>query len=40
MRGSPLTVVYDEAGEVVHVQRGGMTAEQLLEVLRQAFGVS
>lgn len=40
MRGSPLTVVYDEAGEIVHVQRGGMTAEQLLGLLRQAFGVA
>ncbi len=40
MRGSPLTVVYDEAGEIVHVQRGGMSAEQLLGLLQQAFGVS
>lgn len=39
MRGSPLTVVYDAAGEVVFVQRGGMTAEQLLGVLQDAFGV-
>jgi thiol-disulfide isomerase/thioredoxin len=40
MRGSPLTVVYDDAGEIVHVQRGGMSAEQLLGLLQQAFGVS
>jgi len=40
MRGSPLTVVYDEVGEIVHVQRGGITAEQLMQILQQAFGVS
>lgn len=40
MRGSPLTVVYDDAGEIVHVQRGGITAEQLLQILQQSFGVS
>ncbi|MEE9298660.1 MAG: TlpA disulfide reductase family protein [Acidimicrobiia bacterium] len=40
IRGSPLTVVYDESGGIVHVQRGGMTAEQLLGLLEQAFGVS
>jgi len=40
MRGSPLTVVYDEVGEIIHIQRGGMSAEQLLGLLRQAFGVS
>ncbi len=40
MRGSPLTVVYDEVGAIVHVQRGGITAEQLLQILQQAFGVS
>jgi len=40
MRGSPLTVVYDEAGAIVHVQRGGMSAEQLLGLLQQAFELS
>lgn len=40
MRGMPLTVVYDEGGEIVHVQRGGMSAEQLLSLLQQAFAVS
>ena len=40
MRGSPLTVVYNDVGEIVHVQRGGMSAEQLLGILQQAFGVS
>jgi len=39
MRGSPLTVIYDDAGAVVHVQRGGMSADQLLGLLQQAFGV-
>jgi thiol-disulfide isomerase/thioredoxin len=37
MRGSPLTVIYDEAGGVVHVQRGGMSADDLLRLLQQAF---
>lgn len=40
MRGSPLTVIYDETGEIVHVQRGGMSAEQLLGLLEQAFDLS
>lgn len=40
MRGMPLTVIYDDAGGIVHVQRGGITAEQLLSILMQAFGVS
>jgi thiol-disulfide isomerase/thioredoxin len=40
MRGSPLTVIYDEAGGVVHVQRGGMSADQLLTLLQQQFGLS
>ena len=39
MRGSPLTVIYDDAGVVVHVQRGGMSADQLLGLLQQTFGV-
>ena len=39
MRGMPLTVVYDEVGDIVHVQRGGISAAQLLGVLQQAFGV-
>jgi len=40
MRGSPLTVIYDDAGAVVHVQRGGMSADQLLGLLQQQFGLS
>ena len=40
MRGMPLTVFYDEAGEIVHIQRGGLSAEQLLAYLQQTFGVS
>ncbi len=40
MRGMPLTVVYDATAEIVHVQRGGMNAEQLLGLLQQAFGIS
>lgn len=40
MRGMPLTVIYDDAGEIVHVQRGGMSADGLLSVLQQAFGVT
>lgn len=40
MRGMPLTVIYDEVGEIVHIQRGGMSAEELLGLLQQAFAVS
>ena len=40
MRGSPLTVIYDEAGGVVHVQRGGMSADDLLRLLQQTFELS
>ena len=40
MRGMPLTVVYDSSAGIVHVQRGGMSAEQLLALLQQAFGVA
>lgn len=39
-RGMPLTVVYDEAGAVAHIQRGGMSAEQLLGLLDALFGVA
>ncbi len=39
MRGMPLTVVYDDVGEIVHVQRGGISAEQLLGLLQQAFEI-
>jgi thiol-disulfide isomerase/thioredoxin len=40
MRGMPLTVVYDEAGSIVHVQRGGISGEQLLALLTEAFGLA
>lgn len=40
MRGSPMTVVYSETGEIVHVQRGGMSAVDLLSILQQAFGIT
>ena len=40
MRGSPLTVIYDAAGGVVHVQRGGMSADDLLRLLQQTFELS
>lgn len=39
-RGMPLTVIYDESGEVVHVQRGGISATGLLSILGQAFDIS
>lgn len=38
-RGSPTTVIYDAAGEVVDVTLGGMSAEQLALKLSQIFGV-
>ncbi len=40
VRGMPLTVVYDEVGAVVHVQRGGIDATGLFRILENAFGVS
>jgi thiol-disulfide isomerase/thioredoxin len=39
-RGSPMTVFYDEAGTVVHVQQGGLSAQQLLAALDEFFGVT
>lgn len=39
-RGSPTTVIYDEAGAVVDVTLGGMTAAQLATKLEQFFGVT
>jgi thiol-disulfide isomerase/thioredoxin len=38
-RGSPMTVFYDEGGNVVHVQQGGLSAQQLLAALDEFFGV-
>lgn len=38
-RGSPTTVLYDEAGVVVDVTLGGMTAQTLARKLNQLFGV-
>jgi len=38
-RGSPTTVIYDEAGVVIDVTLGGMTAQQLAAKLEQFFGV-
>jgi len=39
-RGMPLTVVYDEAGTVVHVQRGAIDAAGLLQILQANFDVA
>ena len=39
-RGMPLTVIYDESGVVVHVQRGGISAEHLLDLLEDLVGYS
>lgn len=39
-RGMPLTVIYDEAGAVVHVQLGGISADGLLGLLDRAFGIA
>ena len=38
-RGSPMTVFYDEGGNVVHIQHGGLSAQQLLAALDEFFGV-
>lgn len=38
-RGMPLTVIYSPQGTVEHVQRGGMSADQLQSLLTQLFGV-
>jgi thiol-disulfide isomerase/thioredoxin len=37
-RGMPLTVLYDENGSVAYVQRGGISADQLLGLLENLFG--
>jgi thiol-disulfide isomerase/thioredoxin len=34
-RGMPLTVIYTPTGEVAHIQRGGMSGEQLVALLSQ-----
>jgi thiol-disulfide isomerase/thioredoxin len=34
-RGMPLTVIYTPTGEVAHIQRGGMSGEQLVDLLGQ-----
>ncbi len=39
-RGMPLTVIYDESGAVVHVQRGGISADGLLDLLESLVGYS
>jgi thiol-disulfide isomerase/thioredoxin len=39
MRGSPMTVFYDENGTVLHVQRGGLSGEQLLSALSEFYGI-
>ena len=39
-RGMPLTVLYDEFGSVGHVQRGGISATQLLVLLEDLAGYS
>lgn len=37
-RGMPLTVIYDESGSVLHVQRGGISAARLLVLLEELAG--
>lgn len=37
-RGMPLTVLYDENGNVAHVQRGGIDGAGLLDLLGTLFG--
>jgi len=37
-RGMPLTVLYDEDGNVAHIQRGGISGAQLLDLLESLFG--
>ncbi|MDA2978808.1 MAG: redoxin domain-containing protein [Actinomycetota bacterium] len=37
-RDMPLTVFYDETGSVAHVLRGGISADQLLDLLEDLFG--
>jgi thiol-disulfide isomerase/thioredoxin len=34
-RGMPLTVIYAPTGEVAHIQRGGMSGQQLVDLLGQ-----
>ena len=40
MRGSPMTVFYDEDGKVLQIVRGGMTGDQLVQALERFYGVS
>ena len=39
-RGMPLTVIYDSAGSVVHIQRGAMAAADLQRLLEANFSVT
>jgi thiol-disulfide isomerase/thioredoxin len=39
-RGMPLTVIYDDSGSVVHIQRGGISADGLVSLLEQLVGFS
>ena len=39
MRGSPMTVFYDENGAVVFIQRGGLTGDQLATAINQFYGI-
>jgi thiol-disulfide isomerase/thioredoxin len=34
-RGMPLTVIYTPTGEIAHIQRGGISGQQLIELLGQ-----
>ena len=36
----PLTVIYDQAGTVVHIQRGAMSAANLQQLLVQNFDIT
>jgi len=35
MRGMPLNLIYDAGGNVVHVQRGGLTPENAVALLTE-----
>jgi len=39
-RGMPLTVIYNQAGTVVHIQRGAMSAANLQQLLVQSFDIT
>jgi len=40
MRGSPMTVFYDENGKVLQIVRGGLSGAQLADTIQRLYGVS